>query len=139
MPNYPAWLATEDAVEHFFILLGFDVQSVSISGRQIDIVAQREDRLTLAKDIWVIEVTTEFVGVEKGAKDSQKLLLAKKKYENAQLMLVSTAGFTDDQKATLEQLRIIPKRFFEYRELADELENVRNIGLLGKNKSGLHW
>ncbi len=111
MSDLPSWLATEDAVENFFILLGFDVQNVSISGRQIDILAQRVDRLTLGQDVWVIEVTTEFVGVDKGSKDSQKLLLAKKNYEDAHLMLVSTKGFTDDQKATLVQLGIIPKRF----------------------------
>lgn len=113
MSDYPIWLATENAVKHFFILLGFDVQNVSISGRQIDIVARRADILTLVPEVWVIEVTMEYVSAEKGAKDSQKLLLAKKEYKNAKLMIVSTAGFTDDQKATLDGLGIIPKRFFE--------------------------
>ena len=113
MENYPTWLATEKAVEHFFVLLGFNVETVSISGRQIDVLAQRVDSITGERDTYVIEVTLEKVGVEKGSKDSQKLLLAREEHKNAHLMLVSMSGFTDDQEATLKRLGIVPRRFYE--------------------------
>ena len=113
MENYPTWLATEKAVEHFFVLLGFNVETVSISGRQIDVLAQRVDAITGERDTYVIEVTLEKVGVEKGSKDSQKLLLAREEHKNAHLMLVRMSGFTDDQEATLKRLRIVPRRFHE--------------------------
>jgi hypothetical protein len=113
MENYPNWLATEKAVEHFFVLLGFNVETVSISGRQIDVIAQRVDAITGERDTYIIEVTLEKVGVEKGSKDSQKLLLAREEHKNAHLMLVSMSGFTDDQEATLKRLGIVPKRFYE--------------------------
>lgn len=113
MSKFPAWLATEDAVRHLFTLLGFDVQRVSIKGRQIDVLARRIDLMTSGHETWIIEVTTERVGATKGGVDSQKLLLAAKTHQNARLMIVSTKGFTDDQKATLEALGIIPKTFCE--------------------------
>jgi hypothetical protein len=113
MTDYPAWLATEMAVEHFFILLGFNVESISISGRQIDVLAHRVDAITGERDIYIIEVTLEKVGVEKGSKDGQKLLLAREEHKNARLMLVSMSGFTDDQEATLKRLGIVPRRFHE--------------------------
>ena len=46
MADYPPWLATEKAVEHFFVLLGFNVETVSIAGRQIDVLAHRVDPIT---------------------------------------------------------------------------------------------
>jgi hypothetical protein len=113
MTNYPAWLATEKAVEHFFVLLGFIVETVSISGRQIDVLAHRVDRITGERDVFVIEVTLEKVGVQKGSRDSQKLLLARQEHKNARLMLISLSGFTDDQEATLKLLEIVPRRFHE--------------------------
>jgi hypothetical protein len=109
MTNYPAWLATEKAVEHFFVLLGFIVETVSISGRQIDVLAHRVDRITGERDVFVIEVTLEKVGVQKGSRDSQKLLLARQEHKNARLMLISLSGFTDDQEATLKLLEIVPR------------------------------
>ena len=99
MTHYPPWLATEKAVEHFFMLLGFRVETVSIAGRQIDVLAHRVDPITGERDVYVVEVTLEKVGVEKGSKDSQKLLLAREEHKNARLMLVSLSGFTDDEEA----------------------------------------
>ena len=113
MADYPPWLATEKAVEHFFVLLGFHVETVSIAGRQIDVLAHRVDPITGERDVYVIEVTLEKVGVEKGSKDSQKLLLAREEHKNARLMLVSMRGFTDDQEATLNRLGIVSRRFYE--------------------------
>jgi hypothetical protein len=81
MQSLPIWLETEDSVKRFFSLLGFDVKSVSIQGRQIDIVASKLDKIIGDHDLYVIEVTTEKVGVDKGSKDSQKLLLARAEHK----------------------------------------------------------
>lgn len=113
MDNFPEWLKTETTIKNFFMLLGFDVDNVSIEGRQIDIVANRTDRISGETSTYVIEVTLEKVGAQKGGVDSQKLMLAKTRYKNAHLILVSTTGFTDDQKATLEALGIQAKRLYE--------------------------
>ena len=129
MTDFPDWLATEAAVQHFFILLGFDVKNVSIAGRQIDVIASRNDMFTGNLDTWIIEVTQEYVGVDKGSRDSQKLLLAKSKYKNANLMIVSTSGFTDDQKATLGDLGIFPKM---YHELESTLLPLRRYAIAAK-------
>ncbi len=86
---------------------------MSIAGRQIDVLAHRVDPITGERDIYVIEMTLEKVGVEKGSKDSQKLLLAREEHKNARLLLISMTGFTDDQEATLKRLGIVPRRFHE--------------------------
>jgi hypothetical protein len=113
MTEFPTWLETEQSVKQFFVILGFEVRSISILGRQIDVVATRLDSFTGDRQFYIIEVTTEKVGVDKGSKDSQKLLLAQTEYKNARLMLVSLSGFTDDQAATLNRLGIITRRFHE--------------------------
>jgi hypothetical protein len=77
--EFPIWLATEEAVGRFFILMGFMIKSVSICGRQIDLLAIRVDPMTGEEQSYIIEITTEKVGVEKGSRDSQKLLLAQKR------------------------------------------------------------
>lgn len=112
--SLPIWLATEGAVRRFFELLGFVVENVAIGGRQIDLVATRPDTLDLAPERWVIEVTTERVGAQKGAEDYQKLDLARRTaYPGARTMIVTTAGFTDDQKATLKSLSVVPLTYSE--------------------------
>lgn len=131
MSKYPNWLATEDAVRDLFTLLGFDVQRVSIEGRQIDVLARRVDLMTSGHETWIIEVTTEKVGATKGGVDSQKLLVAAKKHENARLMIVSTKGFTDDQKATLKELGIITKRFVELEATVLPLQRYALSALKG--------
>lgn len=126
MRELPNWLATEHAVEKLFTLIGFDVERVAIEGRQIDIIARRVDRLTRGSETWVIEVTTERVGVTKGSVDGQKLLLSRQRYPNARLMLVSTLGFTNDQQATLEQLGIAA---IQFHELESSLLPLRRYAL----------
>jgi hypothetical protein len=96
--------------------MGFMIKSVSICGRQIDLLAIRVDPMTGEEQSYIIEITTEKVGVEKGSRDSQKLLLAQKEHPNARLMIVSTEGFTDDQAATLSKLGIIPRRLYELEQ-----------------------
>lgn len=112
----PDWLATEKAVAYLFQLFGFKVDGVSIDGRQIDIAAQRADSFGFSPEKWTIEITTEMVGATKGSKDSQKLLLSKIKNPEMRLMLVSTAGFTDDQEATLKSLGIVPLTYSQLEQ-----------------------
>ena len=110
----PRWLATESAVKLTFQLLGFQVEQVSISGRQIDAVASRSQTFDVVPETWIVEITTEKVGAAKGSSDYQKLVLAQKDYPGSRLMLVSTAGFTDDQKATLRKLSVVALTYSEF-------------------------
>ncbi len=127
MSEFPAWLRTEEQISELFSLLGFEVESSSIEGRQIDLIAKRETALSFAPETWIIEVTTEKVDYKKGSLDSQKLLLAKKlKHPRAQMMIVSTCGFTKDQQATLEELGI---HALLYSELEQQLLNLRKYAL----------
>jgi hypothetical protein len=127
----PEWLATEERVRRLFRCYGFSVESVSIAGRQIDLIASRADAFSFGRDIWVIEITTEKVGAAKGGVDSQKLQLAKKERSGARMMLISTTGFTDDQRATLERLEILPKTYAEFEAAALDLERYATAALAG--------
>lgn len=112
--DLPDWLRTELSVKRLFEIYGFDVQSISISGRQIDLVATRQQTFLFSPERWIVEITAERVGADKGGKDSQKLLLAQKEFPESKLMLISTAGFTDDQAATLKKLSILPLTYSEF-------------------------
>jgi hypothetical protein len=114
MCELPEWLATEDAVKRLFSLYGFEVDSMSIGGRQIDLVASRRDTFGFDPEQWAVEITTERVDVNKGSKDYQKLQLARKQNPSRRLMLISTAGFTPDQKASLTALGVIAKEYYEF-------------------------
>lgn len=128
--KFPEWLAAEGSVRRLFELLGFDVINISIQGRQIDLVATRQGSFDFEMpETWIIEVTTEKVGVDKGSKDGQKLLLAKQKYPNAKLLLVSTAGFTDDQAATLKTLGIYALTYSQLEEKHLNLRRYANHAL----------
>src|SRR5258708_34824788 len=69
MTDIPKWLATENAVETLFRLYGFEAESVSIDGRQIDIVATRRDAFGIDPARWSIKVTVQRVDADKGSKD----------------------------------------------------------------------
>lgn len=131
--SLPIWLATEEAVRRFFELLGFVVENVAIAGRQIDLVATRPDTLDLLPERWVIEVTTERVGAQKGAADYQKLDLARRTaYPDARTMIITTAGFTDDQKATLKSLNVVPLTYAELESRQLNLSLFANLALSGQ-------
>ncbi|WP_028585268.1 NACHT domain-containing protein [Desulfogranum mediterraneum] len=108
MNSLPSWLKTEQDIKRFFELLNFEVKEISIEGAQIDLIAEKYDDIGIDKNIYIIEITTEYVGKDKGSKDCQKLLLGAKKYHNAKMLLISTKGFTDDQTAILKELDIHP-------------------------------
>lgn len=105
----PFWMTTEENVRAFFSFLGFNTQSCSIQGRQIDLIATLKGTFNFQEENWIIEVTTERVGSAKGASDYQKLSLANQaKFSGrARMMLVTTQGFTDDQKASLQTLSVV--------------------------------
>jgi hypothetical protein len=133
----PRWLSTEKAVSAYFSYLGFAVQSVSIDGRQIDLVAKRLDSFGFAEETWVVEVTTEKVDADKGSKDSQKLLLAQRTtYPDARLMLITTDVFTPDQVATLRHLGIVPLMYaeLEARKIDLSMVAIRILAQLDSNK-----
>jgi hypothetical protein len=121
--DLPEWLATEKAVERLFRLYGFETESVSIDGRQIDLVASRRDSFGFAPERWAVEITTEKVDADKGAKDYQKLSLIRKKDSNTRLMLISTEGFTLDQKTTLTSLGVMAKEYVEFETAQVDLRH----------------
>jgi tRNA A37 threonylcarbamoyladenosine biosynthesis protein TsaE len=133
MPNtnpLPQWLRTENDVKRTFELMGFRTRNISISGRQIDIVARKRGDFGSKGNMWVIEVTTEKVGAKKGGMDHQKLALAKKKLgDDTKMMLVTTAGFTDDQRASLEELGVVALTYDEFEAEKLDLRAYANYAL----------
>ncbi|MEH0021322.1 MAG: hypothetical protein V6Z89_16840 [Desulfobacter sp.] len=147
MNSLPNWLKTEQDVKRFFELLNFEVKEISIEGAQIDLIAEKIDDLGIESKTYIIEITTEYVGKDKGSKDSQKLLLVRTKYPNAKMLLISTKGFTDDQKAILKKLEIHPLLYsdLEARKLplrkyalnmvsniAEESQARKDVGYISK-------
>ena len=57
--SLPPSLAAEQAVARLFGLMGFRVESVSIEGRQIDLIATRKNGLSFGDDRWIVEITTD--------------------------------------------------------------------------------
>lgn len=112
------------------MLLGFRVEHISIAGRQIDLIASKEGTFQIEPERWNIEITTERVGVAKGSIDGQKLQLAAKE-NGGRMMLISTAGFTDDQKATLRRLSIVPLTYAEFEESGI---NLRKYAIHSKSR-----
>jgi NACHT domain/Restriction endonuclease len=104
--DFPPWLRTEAQVRALFTLLGFEVEQIAIEGRQIDLIATKHDTFSFAPESWTVEITTSYVGEPKGSSDAQKLLLARTRNKATKLLLISTSGFTDDQKSTLRALDI---------------------------------
>jgi len=105
----PFWMRTEENVRELFTFLGFNTLKCSIQGRQIDLIATLKGKFQFQDENWIIEVTTERVDSAKGSADYQKLNLAntEKFSGTAKMMLVTTSGFTDDQKASLEKLKVV--------------------------------
>ncbi len=116
MSGFPAWLETEGAVKALFRLYGFSVESVSIAGRQIDMIATRHDSFGLDPERWAVEITLERVDATKGSKDFQKLALAETRHPGTRKMIISTAGFTEDQLATLRDLRVVAKTYADFED-----------------------
>lgn len=129
----PRWLATEQAVQRLFELLGFKVKHISIEGRQIDLIAEKYQTLSFGPETWVVEITTEKVGAAKGGTDSQKLMLAHQSHPGSRMLLVTTAGFTDDQEATLRKLSILPLKYDEFEASAIDLRKYATAILTSMN------
>jgi hypothetical protein len=102
-------MRTEKDVRELFTFLGFNTLKCSIQGRQIDLIATLKGRFQFQDENWIIEVTTERVDSAKGSADYQKLSLANSEMfsGSAKMMLVTTSGFTDDQKTSLEKLKVV--------------------------------
>jgi len=114
--EFPYWLQQEKNIKRYFELLDYEIEEISVSGRQIDIIAKKPGIFPFEQETWIIEVTTERVGKAKGGTDSQKLLVAAKDYDNPKLMILSTSGFTDDQKASLKTLGIYALTVTEFEK-----------------------
>jgi hypothetical protein len=117
--DWPAWLRTERDVERLFTLLGFTTERIHVLGRQIDIIAERQN--AFEPERWSIEVTCAYIDVDKGSKDGQKLQLAMKQ-RRTRGMLVSTKGFSGGQAETLRELGIV---CLTYGELEQRVINLR--------------
>lgn len=139
--NLPEWLATESAVTDLFAYFGFKVEHVNIAGRQIDLTAVRSDVFAIEPEKWAVEITTEYVDVNKGSKDFQKLLLAKQE-TGSRMMLVSTKGFAGPQRETLTKFGIVCRTYAElenHSSISDgtQLSSDKNVFALRTMTSGL--
>lgn len=132
--KFPRWLETEKSVQRLFELHGFQTQKISICGRQIDLIAFRNDTFGLSEETWIVEITVEKVDADKGGRDYQKLKVAQTEFPNARLMLISLAGFTDDQKATLKKCDVLAITYseFEARQIRLIQYAQHSIAHLGK-------
>jgi len=142
MKELPLWMKTEDDVKTLFSFYGFNVMSVSIEGRQIDLIAKRNDTFNIADEIWIVEITTEKVDSTKGSKDYEKLALAQKTdYPNAKLMIITTDSYTDDQKRSLQKLGVNAFTYEEFESKQLDLSKIaamqiRTIRLNERNDVG---
>ena len=120
--EWPPWLRREVDITNLFALFGFATDNISRHGRQIDLHARRRDPFALEEERWYVEVTMDKVGVGKGSRDYQRLMLAKRDDPSCRQMIISTTGFTGSQRNTLEKLGIICKTYAEFESSTLDLQ-----------------
>jgi hypothetical protein len=105
----------QGAVERVLRAAGYlVVPNQFVHGAQIDIVARR--RGAAIEEVFYIECTIEYVGVEKYGKDLTKLMLLREKDPSGHLIIISLLGFAGPTRERARETRVHCWTFDEFRQ-----------------------